>query len=388
MIKISVVSYKNEAPTVAMSALFATEQGGIGSSDDNFLVLPDLDDQAQGAHAKAWSDGKRHQLINMHVANPIRINDKEMAVEQATDIHAGDQITMGAYVLKIDSVLPGNAANAAVAEPANMASKLSQTAQALAARMAKATPEAKANIQPPQFLLRPDSPTKPLGDVGAPSDASQPQSGQTPPAARANSASAEANALLQAFLNGAGLPNLNVSSGLTPELMETLGKLVATSVQGTMTLIAQRALVKREVNAEVTMVVLRKNNPIKFFPDGHAVLTQMLRKKMPGFMTPAEAMEDAFLDLRSHQLAVIAGMKAATDALLSKLQPTAIENQMPASNLLDYLNPARRKAAMWDYYAAMYERITLESNDEFQPLFGKEFLAAYEEEIERTKRSA
>jgi predicted component of type VI protein secretion system len=36
---------------------------------------------------------------------------------------------------------------------------------------------------------------------------------------------------------------------------------------------------------------------------------------MPGFMTPAEAMEDAFQDLRAHQLGVVAGMKAAMDAL-------------------------------------------------------------------------
>jgi FHA domain-containing protein len=80
---------------------------------------------------------------------------------------------------------------------------------------------------------------------------------------------------------GRGSDFLHISSGLTTELMETLGKLVATSVEGTMGLISQRALVKREVNADVTMVVLRKNNPLKFFPDSQTVLTQMLRKRCP-----------------------------------------------------------------------------------------------------------
>jgi FHA domain-containing protein len=135
------------------------------------------------------------------------------------------------------------------------------------------------------------------------------------------------------------------------------------------------------------MVVLRKNNPLKFFPDSQTVLTQMLRKKMPGFMTPPEAMEDAFLDLRAHQLAVVVGMKAAMEALLKKLHPIAIANNLDAPTLLDYINPARRKAAMWNHFSEIFDSISLESKDEFQTLFGKEFLAAYEDEIERLKHT-
>jgi type VI secretion system FHA domain protein len=192
---------------------------------------------------------------------------------------------------------------------------------------------------------------------------------------------------LQAFLNGAGLPALSLNAGLTPELMETLGKLVATSVQGTMDLISQRALVKREVNADVTLVVLRKNNPLKFFPDSQTVLTQMLRKKMPGFMAPDEAMEDSFLDLRAHQFAVVAGMKAAMDALLKKLQPSSFEKRLNPPTLLDQLNPARRKAAMWEHFSQLFDSLSLEAKDEFQSLFGKDFLIAYEKEIERVKHT-
>lgn len=170
--------------------------------------------------------------------------------------------------------------------------------------------------------------------------------------------------------------------------METLGKLVATSVEGTMGLISQRALVKREVNADVTMVVLRKNNPLKFFPDSQTVLTQMLRKKMPGFMTPAEAMEDAFQDLRAHQLGVVAGMKAAMDALQKKFEPSGFARLLPVPTLMDKMNPARRKADMWDHFVEMFEDLSLESKDEFQTLFGKEFLAAYEREVERARHES
>ena len=47
--------------------------------------------------------------------------------------------------------------------------------------------------------------------------------------------------------------------------------------------------------------------------------------------------------------------------------------------------PANRKAKMWDLYTALFQDIYLEAQDDFQALFGKAFLAAYENEIERFK---
>ena len=93
-----------------------------------------------------------------------------------------------------------------------------------------------------------------------------------------------------------GLPPTRCRPALTPELMELVGKLLATSLQGTIDQLALRSLVKQEVQADVTMVVVRNNNPLKFFPDSPTVLTQMLRKKMPGFMEPLEAVDDACHD--------------------------------------------------------------------------------------------
>lgn len=399
MIKITVVSYNSEPPASPVSALFGEEPASIGRSDDNFLVLPDPRHFVSRAQAKAWSDGAQHKLINISRANPILINGQEIEAEREYDIHAGDNIQIGLYLLSVGHPDAADIATAAA----------TATTTAGAAKKAP-VPAAKTTPAPPQFLLRPDdtqvkvdtvSSSGSLANLGSPDSPAQqptiPAMPPTPPIPAAfapvatppsEASKTDAGDLLQAFLNGAGLPELSLSSGLTSELMETMGKLVASSVQGTMELISQRALVKREVNAEVTMVVLRKNNPLKFFPDSETVLTQMLRKKMPGFMTPAEAMEDAFLDLRAHQLGVIAGMKATRDALLKQLQPASFEHELSAPTLLDHLNPARRKAAMWQHFSERFAGISSESKDEFQSIFGKEFLLAYEEEIERVKHGS
>jgi FHA domain-containing protein len=199
---------------------------------------------------------------------------------------------------------------------------------------------------------------------------------------------AEHRALIQAFLNGAGIPSVTLAQGLTPEFMETVGKLLAISVQGTMDLNSQRALVKREVKADVTQVVVRNNNPLKFLPDSQTVLTQMFRKKMPGFMSPTEAMEDSYEDLHAHQMAVVAGMRAAMADMLKRLHPEGLEEKVKDLSLLDSMRLGSRKAKLWDSYLELYGKIGAEAQDDFQALFGEAFLDAYEREIERVKSHA
>jgi FHA domain-containing protein len=197
----------------------------------------------------------------------------------------------------------------------------------------------------------------------------------------------ENDSLKQAFLTGAGLAPDAIAS-LTPELMELLGKLLASSVQGTIDLLAQRSLVKQEAKADVTMVVVRNNNPLKFFADSQTVLTQMLRKKMPGFMEPLEALDDARHDLRAHQLGVVAGTRASMDSMLQKLAPQAIEAALPAGGVLDALIGARRPAAAWQLYKQQFGSASFEASDQFKGLFGPAFRAAYEQEVERLDRAA
>ncbi len=181
--------------------------------------------------------------------------------------------------------------------------------------------------------------------------------------------------LRQAFLQGAGLAGDAVAA-LTPEMMELLGKLLASSLQGTIDQLALRSLVRKEAEADVTMVVVRNNNPLKFFPDSQTVLTQMLRKKMPGFMEPLEALDDARRDLRAHQRGVVAGTRASVDNLLQRLDPQRIEASLPAGGLMDSLIASRRPAAAWDRYKQQYAGARGDAGDPFK---GASFRSAYEQ---------
>ena len=191
----------------------------------------------------------------------------------------------------------------------------------------------------------------------------------------------ETSALKEAFLRGAGIESEAISGELTPEMMETLGKLTAVSLQGAIDLLALRSLVKQEVKAEVTMVVVRNNNPLKFFTDSQTVLTQMLRKKMPGFLEPVEAVEEAYGDLRAHQMGVVAGMRASLQALIGRLKPATLAGDAGPPGLLDRLLPWRRQAGLWEAYGARHAALAAEAEDASKILCGAAFLRAYETEV-------
>lgn len=188
--------------------------------------------------------------------------------------------------------------------------------------------------------------------------------------------------LMEAFLRGLGVP-VRLPAGLTPELMEQIGVMLREATQGTLELLTARALTKREVRAEVTMIVSKGNNPLKFSPDVGFALSQLLAPQGRGFMPPQEAMRDAYDDLRAHQFGFMAGMRAALAGVLKRFEPEALEQRVAARSLLDNLLPGSRKARLWDLFEQMYGEISHEAEDDFHALFGREFLRAYEEQVER-----
>jgi FHA domain-containing protein len=210
----------------------------------------------------------------------------------------------------------------------------------------------------------------------------EPQPAPVAAPAQASGAPAEQGALLEAFLRGLGVP-LRLPAGLTPELMEQIGLVLRESTKGTLDLLTARALTKREVRAEVTMIVSKGNNPLKFSPDVGFALSQLLVPQGRGFMPPEEAMRDAYDDLRAHQFGFMAGMRAALTGVLKRFEPQALEQRVLTRSVLDSLLPGARKARLWDLFEQMYGEISREAEDDFHALFGREFLRAYEEQVER-----
>jgi type VI secretion system FHA domain protein len=210
--------------------------------------------------------------------------------------------------------------------------------------------------------------------------------GGAPPAPSAAASSGEGDAaLLAALLDGLAVPGLRIDR-LTPAMMLLIGQFLRESTRGAIELLAARSALKREMRAEMTMIVARENNPLKFSPSVEVALHNLLGPPGPGFMAPVPAVRDAFDDLRAHQLGVMAGMKAALEGVLERFDPAVLEGKLTRKSAIASLIPATRKARLWELYQELYGQISAEAQDDFDELFGRAFLRAYEAQLDSLAR--
>ena len=207
----------------------------------------------------------------------------------------------------------------------------------------------------------------------------------------------DASVLLRALLEGLGLPELPRATALrgatgqtlTPELLQRIGELIAGACQGTVELLQARTTLKQELRADLTMIGSRDNNPLKFVPDGRTALVQLLAAQPArGFMEPRRAMRDAYDDLLAHQIGFVAGMRAAMQGLVARFDPQVLEQRLASRSVLDAMLPAARKARLWELFNSLYGEVSREAEDDFDRLFGRAFVNAYEEQIARIEAGA
>lgn len=208
------------------------------------------------------------------------------------------------------------------------------------------------------------------------------------PPTPASSSPASSDELFKAFLEGAGVPDVAGQQPLDAEAMRHLGRLMRAFTDGTIELLSSRAMLKREVRAEITMIVDEENNPFKILPNGRAVLMQMFGARMPGFLTPEAAVHDALGDLQSHQLGMVAGMRAALLTVLQRFDPATLNRTTPHDgSLSEKMLPGGREARLWRQLRQLHAETTAAVEDDFQAVFGRAFQQAYDREMERLKEA-
>ncbi|MCP3720277.1 type VI secretion system-associated FHA domain protein TagH [Paraburkholderia sp. CNPSo 3281] len=431
--QLTVIEYAGEPVHAETSVEFRPPGGTIGRNADNQMVLPDETRQVSRLQALLQIDGDHCVLKNLSSVSVVEINDTPLEYTEEHALESGDAIRIGPYVLRAQAGVGGNAgattASAAatpvaqkVARPGTATAVLNDTPPiptdplALFARSGGADSSIAQPVttQVAQFALRgaieraadtplrtsafakPEAgrerdalprvprpaPQKPAGT----NDKSDAKSASVSPPASTASADADtastapdsADALLSAFLRGAGLEK--ATCDWSTEQLHTAGQLLALFTNGTVELLSSRSILKREVKADMTVLLDRENNPLKLLPDGSAALRQMFGLPFPGFMTPPGAVEDAFHDLQAHQIAMVAGMRAALNDLLQRFSPSRLAERSEPTRY-EQLLPMLRKARLWNRYERMHHETMLAVEDDFSAVFGRAFLRAYDDEV-------
>ena len=203
------------------------------------------------------------------------------------------------------------------------------------------------------------------------------------PPSRAEAGDAEAQ-LWQAFCEGAGV-RLPLPVGTGADRMQLLGRVTRSAIEGTLQLMAVRASTKHEMRAAVTQIQARSNNPLKFAPDAKLALEQLLQPPARGFLDGPAAMDDAMQDLVGHAIASVAGMRSAIEGMLDRFDPQALEAQLATGSMLENLLALNRRSRLWELYLQHHRAIREEAQEDFHKLFGKAFVAAYEQQVDRLK---
>ena len=193
--------------------------------------------------------------------------------------------------------------------------------------------------------------------------------------------------IVRRFLAGAGLEDDLIAQSIDPNIFFIVGQVLRTTVQGAMDVLMARAEIKNEMRLDVTTLRAAENNPIKFSVSVDDALTHLLAPQAKGYMPPVQAVEEAFEDIRAHQIAVLAGIQTALKSILKRFDPESLEQRLQKTSPLSASIPIHRQAKLWDLFEQLYEEIGREAEDDFNYLFGRAFVKAYEEQIDNIKVS-
>jgi len=217
-----------------------------------------------------------------------------------------------------------------------------------------------------------------------------PQGGAAPaaathhPAAR-HDATAGMRQAVTVFLEGAGLAGKEIRDAEMEEFLRQAGKIMRAAVEGSMALLAARATAKKELRAEDrTMVASKDNNPLKLMSDPQEALAFLFdtKDRTDGFLDPVQAVGDAFEDLRAHEVALFAAMRAALLGAIQRFDPKMLEVELEKSAGGLGLN---RKAKLWELFAAYQQKLARDAEDDFNKVFGREFMGTYMAQVKRLR---
>jgi type VI secretion system FHA domain protein len=185
---------------------------------------------------------------------------------------------------------------------------------------------------------------------------------------------------LAELLAGAGLD----PAAVTPELARSFGQILRVVVSGVMDVLQVRQQTKEEFGMGMTTFKPARNNPLKFSANVDDALHNLLVKRNAAYLGPVDAFEDAFDDVRNHQMAMLAGVRLAFEAMLAQFDPDRLQEEFDRRKK-GALVSVPAKLRYWDLYCDWIHDMVHDAEDSFRKLFGDEFAQAYEEQLKLLK---
>ncbi len=161
---------------------------------------------------------------------------------------------------------------------------------------------------------------------------------------------ADATEILRLIAAGAGVSPEVFTQRDPKDVAAEIGSVLRAVVDELAQLLKARAAAKTLAkSSHRTMIGGIDNNPLKFIPRSDEVLEIMFARRRSGYLDARRSIEEAFRDLKTHELATYAAMQTALSRLLDELSPDAIERKVPASSFMS------KKGRAWEAFVATWE---------------------------------
>ena len=328
-------------PTLYASRTLDASPISIGRDDACTVMLEDPHKHISRFHVEIEQEGNTYWMSVISKVNPVMVKGRRYGPATRLTMKSGDSFEIGEYEVQV--LLPD--------------------------------PEEERKVF--------EEPTY----VGPPKDAKPPAAPPPEPVrAAAPEAAARTDGALRAFLEGAGVPQKDVSAAEAQQILRDCGAVLRAAVEGIMMLLIARAEMRKEFQAEErTMVAARDNNPLKLMSDPHEAMAYLFdpSERTDGFLDPVQAVGDACEDLRSHEIALMAAMRAAILGAVRRLDPHALERAFEKSS--SGFSLGGRKARLWELFVAHQEKLSRDAQEDFSKVFGRDFIAAYQAQLRRLK---
>jgi len=368
LLALSVISDQGASLGPTAYKVFDERGGSIGRVNSNDWVLPDAEKLVSTRHAQIRCvDGAF--FIEDASTNGTYLNGAERRVpkEAPALLQDGDRIQIGDYQILVQ-LIDDSASNGQIASlpvnplPLSAAQPLSTATLPFGmngGQMGRAT-----LTTPPRSVIPPIAEPMPA----------------IPPEPKVNLTGRPDDLLLLL-----GLDPVHVD----PAIHAQLGHILRIVVQGLIDVLNSRAEVKSQFRMTMTNIRPIENNPLKFSMNAEDALHNLFVKRNPGYLPPTEAFREGFQDIAFHQMAMLAGVRSAFNAMLASFHPdhlqSVYERKLRRTSLIGgFANRLR----YWGMYRTQFEDIEANMESYFQSMFGEEFAKAYSEQLEQLGAAA
>jgi predicted component of type VI protein secretion system len=345
---------------------FGVNGGRIGRHTTNDWVLRDPDRYVSGRHAEIEHRGGVW-LLRDTSTNGTFVNgsDEALGPDRPHQLSTGDRIRIGEYEIEVE-ITGGNDFPARESAPVSETDldasfevkSFISTGRREREREVQAAARPRAEPAPPRVV-----PPAPAPATSAPAPSTRAQDQEQWPG-------------LASFCKGAGIDPLALPAEVRGAALAQAGQLLREALVGFSDLARTRADFASEFGISSGARHRDATGAFARIEAIEQILEQMLAGRGPGDIRAVDAVRRHFARARQHDIALTGALREALAAMLEKLNPESLEEQL--GRRAQGVAGAELQARLWNRYLELY-RATAQAGDAGLPaVFLAAFTRAYE----------